>query len=353
MLDGIMALADVPEKLQQFILLVMEVAEKVSDKYQDAEKAAALEAVDVTGREKAEETIDDAMIVERLAREMTRCAYAVKPDSEIFPEAYRLEFTEAFLRRNPAALPYKSDVEEGVRRWFQELESVLRDNYSKEGRVLLRHEILNRMDFETLKRGQAEMLSLLRPKQDLNTSNQDYKEIFEEPLFLHKGNPEVCLRNLFVPHRFRGGRVTNESMDAYLARFVRDEKAQFLFIEGDAGCGKSSLTAYLSWHYERRDETAAKIFGDAQLITVRLRNIDVPTGGRKDEHLTIGVLRFLYGDKESDRDILRRFRESGVRVLLLDGYDELCTTDGIEEPEAVLQALKNLRSCIHKRLSNV
>ena len=76
MLDGIMSLAGVPDKLQQFISIVMEAA----DKYQDAEKAAALEAVDVTGREKAGEIVGDAAIVERLAREMTRCAYAVKPD---------------------------------------------------------------------------------------------------------------------------------------------------------------------------------------------------------------------------------------------------------------------------------
>ena len=344
MLDGIMALADVPEKLQQFISLVMEVAEKVSDKYQDAEKAAALEAVDVTGREKAGEVVDDAAIVERLAREMTRFAYAVKPDGDIFPDTYRQAFTEEFLRRNPAALPYKSDVEESVRRWFRELEGVLRDNYSKEGRVILRYEILNRTDLEAIKRDLTEVRSLLRPKQDFTTSNQDYKEIFEAPLFLHRGNHEISLQNLFVPHRFtvKNGFDSAESMDEYLAQFVRDTKTRFLFIEGDAGCGKSSLTAYLSWHYEQRDRTARDIFGDAQLMTVRLRDIDIPKGGRKDERLTLGVLRFLYGEKATDRDIVTRFRESGVRVLLLDGYDELCTTDGIEEPEAVLRTLKNL-----------
>ena len=360
MLDGIMSLAGVPDKLQQFISLVMEAA----DKYQDAEKAAALEALDVTGREKAGEIVDDAAIVERLAREMTRCAYAVKPDGDIFPDGYRRAFTEEFLRENPAALPYKSDVEESVRRWFRELESVLRDNYSKEGRVILRYQILNRMDMGAIKRDLAEVLARLRSEQDPGapaTSNQDYKEIFEVPLFLHRGNSRVCLQNLFVPHRFKEelkakmklsdesmlvqfdwDEKRRESMDKYLARFIRDEKARFLFIEGDAGCGKSSLTAYLSWHYVQHDKTAANIFGDAQLITVRLRNIDIPISGKKGERLTLGVLRFLYGNKETDRDIMKRFRKSGSRVLLLDGYDELCTVDGIEEPEAVLRTLKNL-----------
>lgn len=348
MLDGIMSLAGVPEKLQQFISLVME----ATDKYQDAEKAAALEAVDVEGREKAEQAIDDAAIVERLAREMARCAHDIKPDSDIFPDAYRRAFTEEFLRRNPAALPYQSDVEESVRRWFRELESVLRDNYSKEGRVILRYEILNRMDLDAIGRNLEEVLSLLRPKQDFTTSNQDYKEIFEAPMFLHRGNSRVCLQNLFVPHRFKVAerkanghmemRISKESMDGYLARFVRDKEARFLFIEGDAGCGKTSLTAYLNWHYERHDQTAKDIFGDVQLMTVRLRDIDVPTGGKREERLKLGVLRFLYKEREADSALKKRFRESGERVLLLDGYDELCTIEGIENSDAALKRLNEL-----------
>ena len=183
-----------------------------------------------------------------------------------------------------------------------------------------------------------------KPQQYFTTSNQDYQEIFEAPLFLHRGNPDVCLRNLFVLHRFtiERGLDSDESMDYYLARFVRDTETRFLFIEGDAGCGKSSLAAYLSWHYGQRDQTAQEIFGDAQLLTVRLRNIEVPENGRRAERLALGVLRFLYGDKESDKVLVKRFRESGARVLLLDGYDELCMTDGIENPEASLKTLKNL-----------
>ena len=297
------------------------------------------------------------MVWAKMDRIRIFCRFGRQPQN---PQKYSRSFSalkccklaHKFLRRNPAALPYKNDVEESVRQWFQELESVLRDSYSKGERVILRYEILNRMDLEAIKRGQAETLSLLRPKQDFTTSNQDYKEIFEAPLFLHREKPEVCLRNLFVPHRFKIAerkanaqtdmRLSKDSMDECLARFVRDKEARFRFIEGDAGCGKSSLTAYLSWHYEQDDATAKDIFGDAQLITVRLRNIDVPTGGRKDERLTLGVLRFLYGDKESDKEIIKRFRESGACVLLLDGYDELCTTDSIDNPEAALGTLKNL-----------
>ena len=350
MLDGIMSLASVPERLQQFISLVMEAASLVmeaADKYQDAEKAAALEAIDVTGREQAGEAIDDAATVERLAYEMARFAYAVKPDGDIFPDAYRRAFTEEFLRRNPAALPYKSDVEESVRRWFRELEGVLHDNYSKEGRVILRYEILNRTDLDAIKRDLAEILARLRSEQDPgapSTSNQDYKEIFEAPLFLHRGNYEISLQNLFVPHRFtvKNGFDSAESMDEYLAQFVRDTKTRFLFIEGDAGCGKSSLTAYLSWHYEQRDTTARDIFGDAQLMTVRLRDIDIPTGGKREERLKLGVLRSLYRKGEPDSELKKRFRESGPRVLLLDGYDELCTIEGIENSDAALKRLNEL-----------
>ena len=59
MLAEFMSLMSVPEKLQEFISLVMEAA----DRYQETEEMKALKNVDVAGRKKAEETIDDAVIV--------------------------------------------------------------------------------------------------------------------------------------------------------------------------------------------------------------------------------------------------------------------------------------------------
>ena len=351
MLDGFMSLLGLPEKLKQFISIVMEAA----GKYEEAEKTAALEMIDVTGQEKAEKAIDDAVIVERLAREMSYCAHVIKPDGDIFPKEYRRTFTDEFLRQNPAALPYQNEVEESVSQWFRKMECVLRENYSKGERVILRNEILNHMDMDGFRREMEEAISGLRSAQDFDTpmtSNQNYKDIFEAPLFLHRGNTEVCLRNLFVHHRFKvakrmmNGRMemllSQESMDDCLARFVLDRETRFLFIVGDAGCGKSSLAAYLSWHYERHDQIAKEIFGDNRLITVQLRNIDVPSRGRKEERLKLSILHFLYNDKESDNVLKSRFRKSAPCVLLLDGYDELCTMDGIENPEVVLGRLEEL-----------
>ena len=280
---------------------------------------------------------------------MAHYAYMVKPDSEIFPCVYRREFTEAFLKQNPAALPYQVDVEESVQQWFKELEIALRNNYSAEERVLLRFEIMSRIDLGEIKRTLADILAQSCPKQDLVTSNQYYREIFEASLFLHKGNSQVCLRNLFVHFRFTEEYINSgemllskDSMDAYLARFLQDSEKQFLFIEGDAGCGKSSLTAYLSYHYEQHDNIAAQIFGDVQLITVCLREINLPDSCKPEQRLKRSVLQFLYGQHEWDHLLEKRFLQSGSRVLLLDGYDELCTMVGIGDSDAILSRLREL-----------
>ena len=343
MLDELMTLAKVPETAQQCAKIFMELADKWQTQEKEAKQKEALETALMTGRKKAERTIDNAVIAEAVERSVNRHVYSML-QGEIFSDEYRNAVVTEILRGNSSALYLKGDVEESVRQWFRDLENALNEHYSAERLDVLRHEIQSRMRMDAIGRDLAEVLSLLRPKQDFTTSNQDYKDIFEAPLFLHSGNSEVCLQNLFVPHRFtvKSGFDSNESMDEYLARFVRDEKARFLFIEGDAGCGKSSLTAYLSWHYEQRDRTARDIFGDAQLMTVRLRNIDVPENGRPEQRLKRGVLEFLYGQQERNATLEKRFRESGGRILFLDGYDELCTIVNIENADNLLKRLNEL-----------
>ena len=179
----------------------------------------------------------------------------------------------------------------------------------------------------------------------LHTSNADYAAWFQKPLFLHDGkNDAVNLTNLFVKHKFevKRGSSVQTTVDGYLADFLRGN-APFLFIEGDAGCGKTSLTQYMSYHYERHDATAQQIFGDMRLITVRLREIKrkhIPTDCDPEERLARAIVRFLYGN-DRDNDNLKRFQESGAHLLWLDGYDELCTLEGID-PQAVLWTLDSL-----------
>ena len=157
---------------------------------------------------------------------MNRYASGVKPESDIFPAAYRQAFTEEFLSLNPRIRSYQNEVQEAIRQWFVELENALRESYSPGERVLLRYDILNRMDMgeikrylDEIKRNQEKFLARLpddQPPETLQTNNRLYRESFEEPLFLHNGrggrmkNDKVNLSNLFVHHRFGVKRITRK-----------------------------------------------------------------------------------------------------------------------------------------------
>ena len=364
---------EIPDKLQEIASLALETLEKYRKKETDENNTHVLDEIDITGKKIAEKKVGDAIIVEKLSHYMNLYAHAVKPDSEIFPAEFKKAFTEEFLSMTPLRRMYQDEIRETIWLWFEKLEDALRTQYSSGERMILRHEILRHIDIgeikrhmkemetqhhedmDEIKRGQREIMNHLsgnQPTEMLKTDNRDYKKAFEEPLFLHNGksgrekNGKVNLSNLFVSQRFevkRGDdKLSGETLNAYLARFVQTD-TRFLFIEGDSGCGKTGLTEYLSYHYEKRDEISEKIFGNTQLITIRLRNLDIPTDTSKaEERLTLAILRFLYDGKGKDRDNIRRFRKLESRILLLDGYDEVCAIEGIRDYQSVLWQLQNL-----------
>ena len=212
LISGVISLSEVPDKLKEIASFALEALETYQDGEKAREQARALEEIDIAGREIAESKTGDALIVEELARYMNRFAGGVKPDGDIFPEAYRKAFAEEFLSLNPRIRGYQNEVRETIRRWFVELENALRDSYSPGERVLLRHEILNRMDMDEIKRYLEKILARLpddQPPETLQSNNKLYRASFEEPLFLHNGrggrkrNDKVNLSNLFVHHRFK------------------------------------------------------------------------------------------------------------------------------------------------------
>ena len=105
-------------------------------------------------------------------------------------------------------------------------------------------------------------------------------------------------------------------------------------MRGDAGCGKTSLTSYLAWHYENDPDFRREIFADRPLFTVRLRDLDIPAEKDPFTRLARGILQFL----NISVGELRRQNP----VLLLDGYDELCTVEELGDPQAALYHLRDL-----------
>lgn len=286
-----------------------------------------LQNIDVKIKEKMLDGLKDSVLEERLDRYITEHAAEFKANS-IFSNEEKQEFVEAFLQQYLDLLPYRDKVEEVLTYYLEELERIILKNMSA-GQTLLYNKVKNVLQkvdkpAENHKQEDVEI-------SEIHLANDMYCRSFSEPLFLHKNDKDtsVCLKNLFVLQKYDiMGRTILEKQDnlkQFLKEFLIEERKQFLFIEGDAGCGKSSLVSYLNYHYENQGETGKEIFDDKRLITVRLR--DMPINKiRETGDFVQGILDYLKA--KSIRQVEQVYPQA---VLLLDGFDELCMVEGMEE----------------------
>lgn len=173
----------------------------------------------------------------------------------------------------------------------------------------------------------------------IRNDSDTYAKEFEETLFLHKkqrGYENVCLKNLFVPQKYREwgkDKEFDDVMDDLLERiqcFCGDDKDKLLIIEGDAGSGKSTLAAKLCFEERKYSRqildtvpeagrplpTSPSLLAGRPLLTVRLRDLEIT--GNPEHQLGLSILSHL---KIRDKEELKRLFPRAV--LLLDGFDEL------------------------------
>lgn len=171
----------------------------------------------------------------------------------------------------------------------------------------------------------------------VHTDNETYAIGFSEPLFLHKDppNPRVSLCHLFVMPKYRENEQEKPKTDMpdILRQFVRSDK-KFLFIEGDAGCGKSTLVSWINYHAAKPDDDESKchLFDHSPVITIRLRDLDKDII-RSNNSLRQAILTYM---NLSQKELIHRFPHA---VMILDGFDELCMIDGISDFERLLYDL--------------
>lgn len=171
-------------------------------------------------------------------------------------------------------------------------------------------------------------------KSGVHLANQQYINSFTDTLFLHKKieDSRVNLKNLFVIQKYRfinngysefQEKHDNKGLQDVIADFLQENITPFLFIEGDAGSGKTSLVAWMNYHYSIGDEVAVQLFGKRPLLTIRLRDLD-----KKDiadsGSLTSAIRKYM---NLSSLDQMERLFPNAV--MLLDGFDELCMIEGI------------------------
>ncbi len=170
-------------------------------------------------------------------------------------------------------------------------------------------------------------------------AKMQYYNSYVENLFLHKrkGSKTVRLKDLFVMPMYEEvtfGNVTEkgDSVIDYISKFSMnaedDEQYQkdMLFIEGDAGVGKTSLVSHLSYLYIERPEEWRRLFDSKTLLCVRLRDI-IPMGMKfSSDTIVRDILNYL--KIESMDEFKKLYKDT---LVVLDGFDELCMVEGINE----------------------
>lgn len=191
------------------------------------------------------------------------------------------------------------------------------------------------------------MLRSLTFSAGIHLANQQYVDSFKEPLFLHKDSKDSCvnMENLFVLQRYKCLRCDSDgqqedsennqkSLQDMLADFLFKKNEEFLFIEGDAGSGKTTLVAWMNYHYSLGDETAVQLFGNRPLLTIRLRDLDKKCIS-ENRDLSTAIRKYM---NLSSLDELEQLFPNAIMVL--DGFDELCMIEGIGfQHEALLYDL--------------
>ncbi len=177
---------------------------------------------------------------------------------------------------------------------------------------------------------------------DISDMNMQYYNSYVENLFLHKreGSKTVRLKDLFVMPMYdviafgeeakvveRGDNVVD-----YISGFSKhtiddwNHWGEILFIEGDAGVGKTSLVSHLSYLYIEEQEEWKRLFGGKALLCVRLRDIIPMEMKFSSDKIVRDILNYL---KLKSMDEFRGLYKDAL--IILDGFDELCMVEGINK----------------------
>ena len=168
-------------------------------------------------------------------------------------------------------------------------------------------------------------------------TNEQYYNSYIENLFLHRGEESktVRLKDLFIIpkyeeiHKYKHIEKMANVLE-YISKFSQNSivgerhQGEILFIEGDAGVGKTSLVSYLSYLYMEKEKEWKRFFRGKMLLCIRLRDI-IPEGMKfSSDKIVMDILKYL---KLHSMDEFKKIYKNPL--IILDGFDELCMVEGI------------------------
>lgn len=181
----------------------------------------------------------------------------------------------------------------------------------------------------------------------------EYAERYEEELpSMGDDSISVSLKQLYVEPEYSLMYPYESKKEglvfSYLKEFLHSEEKKnkkILFVEGDAGIGKTSLVSKIAHHYEhpnKESELGNDFFIGTRLICVRLRDMLDKNQTLNIENPWEDIFQYLNISKRNRRN------ESKKRsVLILDGFDELCMVESIQSEKKLdyfINLLRNLQS---------
>lgn len=235
-------------------------------------------------------------------------------------------FFRAFFSQNPDALADRAQVTEQLAEFITSYDYYLRKQMSL-GEQVLFHQ--GQTHHEEIKKLLLASTTSSATASTIHTANSMYADAFGRILFLHdEANPahaNVTLANLYVKQRYMERDDEYNDLPVRLAKFVQQDTARFLLIEGDAGSGKTTLVEWLNYYYRRNQEEATDILGTRSLVTIRLRDLNKELVSK--ENSLIPAIR-KYMELPNDPALAEQLCKA---VFILDGFDELSMIDKITD----------------------
>lgn len=229
-------------------------------KIKDISNQENLQSVDENFKLQELSVVEEIYLEENLDLYIAKHASNFKAEelNRIFSEKEKEEFVNAFLECNRDLIIYRDIVTKILNMYISKVEKYISKIFTKGERVIYKHLKDQDEKLDSIKQYLVDQQQLEKKTNNIYTANSLYADGFVNSLFLHKNvsNTKVNLKNLFVIQKYRTiswdkvGDVEKDLAE-YLSNFINNDKeTAFLFVEGDAGCGKSSLVSYLSYHYE-------------------------------------------------------------------------------------------------------
>ena len=181
----------------------------------------------------------------------------------------------------------------------------------------------------------------------------EYAERYEEELPpMGDDSISVSLKQLYVESEYSLLYPYESKKEgvvfSYLKEFLYSEEKKnkkILFVEGDAGIGKTSLVSKIAYHYEHPNEESElgnDFFLEMRLICVRLRDMLETSQTLNIENPWEDIFQYLNIAKKNQRNESKR-----RSVLILDGFDELCMVESIQSEKKLdyfINLSRNLQS---------